>query len=347
MSPFRWGLFATAILAAIALPGQRASHAEEVVKIGVLGTTSDLPMYLAQQEGFFKNEGIRLEIVPFKSGAQMVAPLGTGQLDATAGIVASGLYNLSGRGVDFKIVSDRGSLRLGFGYYRLLLRKDIFEGGKYKTYADLKGMKIGTQSRGGPAESTLNQVLKLGGLTYDDVTPVYLGHADMIAGLGNKAIDAGFFTEPHASIALRNGSGVEIATGDKVDTNGNLGVIIYASKFMKDRPAAADAFMRAFLRGCRLVNDAYRAGRLDDGELGTKVIAAYQSAFDIKDTALVRTMNPSGCDPNGRPDLNKLQEAYDFFKSRGLIEGKMQVNDLLQFDYADRATKALGPYSKP
>lgn len=333
--------------AALQLAGASAGRAEEVVKIGVLGTTSDLPMYLAKQEGFFEKEGIRLDIVPFKSGAQMVAPLGTGQLDATAGIVASGLYNLSGRGVDFKIVSDRGSMRPGFGYYRLLLRKDIADGGKYKSYADLKGMKIGTQSKGGPAESTLNQVLKLGGLKYDDITPVYLGHADMIAGLGNKAIDAGFFTEPHASIALRNGSGVEIATGDKVDTNGNLGVMIYASSFMKDRPAVAEAFMRAFLRGCRMVNDAYYTGKLDDGELSKKVVAAYQSAFDIKDPELVRAMNPSGCDPNGRPDIAKLQEAYDFFKSRGLIEGKTQVSDLLQFDYADKAAKALGPYRKP
>lgn len=346
-SAYRYAVGAVLLAAATQLFGVSAGHAEEVVKIGVLGTTSDLPMYLAKQEGFFEKEGIRLDIVPFKSGAQMVAPLGTGQLDATAGIVASGLYNLSGRGVDFKIVSDRGSMRRGFGYYRLLLRKDIADSGKYKTYADLKGMKIGTQSKGGPAESTLNQVLKLGSLKYDDITPVYLGHADMIAGLGNKAIDAGFFTEPHASIALRNGSGVEIATGDKVDTNGNLGVIIYASSFMKNRPAVADAFMRAFLRGCRLVNDAYQTGKLDQGELGKKVVAAYQSAFDIKDPELVRTMNPSGCDPNGRPDIGKLQEAYDFFKSRNLIEGNTQVSDLLLFDYVDKAAKALGPYRNP
>ncbi|MCP3446096.1 hypothetical protein [Bradyrhizobium sp. CCGUVB14] len=90
-----------------------------------------------------------MEIVPFKSGAQMVAPLGTGRLDIAAGIVAAGLYNLSNRGVEFKIVSDRGSTRPGFGYYRLPLRKDIYDSGRYKGYADLKGLRIGTQSKGG------------------------------------------------------------------------------------------------------------------------------------------------------------------------------------------------------
>ncbi|WP_076858381.1 ABC transporter substrate-binding protein [Bradyrhizobium mercantei] len=320
-------------------------RAAETVKIGVLGTTSDLPMYLALQEGFFEKEGLSLEIVPFKSGAQMVAPLGTGQLDIAAGIVAAGLYNLSNRGVEFKIVSDRGSMRPGFGYYRLLLRKDIYDSGRYKGYADLKGLRIGTQSKGGPAESTLNQVLKLGGLSYEDIDPTYLGHSDMIAALANKAIDAGFFTEPHATFALKSGSGVEIARGDKVDPNGNLGVMIYADSFMKKRSKAADGFMRAFLRGCRLVNDAYRNGQLDAGPLGEKVIKAYLGFFEVKDASLIRAMNPSGCDPDGRPDLGKLQEAYAFFKGRGLIQGKTEVKDLLDFEFADRASKALGPYN--
>ncbi|MCP3446095.1 hypothetical protein [Bradyrhizobium sp. CCGUVB14] len=148
----------------------------------------------------------------------------------------------------------------------------------------------------------------------------------------------------HATFAPRSGAGVEIARGDKVDTNGNLGVIIYADSFMKSRAKVADAFMRAFLRGCRVVNDAYRGGQLDSGPLGEKVVKAYLSFFEVEDPSLIKAMNPSGCDPNGRPDLAKLEQAYAFFKERGLIQGKTEVKDLLDLEFADRAKQALGPY---
>src|SRR5262245_39551143 len=72
--------------------------ATEVVEVATLGTTGDLPMYLAKSRGYYADEGIELEVVPFKAGGQMVAPLGTGQIDVAAGVVAAGLYNLVDRG---------------------------------------------------------------------------------------------------------------------------------------------------------------------------------------------------------------------------------------------------------
>lgn len=271
-----------------------------IVKVGVLGSTGDVALHLAQSEGYFKAEGLEVEFVPFKSGAQMVAPLGTGQLDVAAGVVAAGLNNLSVRGVDLKIVSDRASMPPGHGYMQFLVRKDLVESGKYKTYADLKGMKIGTQSKGGAAESTLSELLKLGGLTLDDVDVTYLGHSELAAALGNKAIDAAFVTEPHATVALNQGSAVRVVTGDQIYPNDVLGVMIYSGTLMKNRATTAVGFMKAFLRGCRLFESAYKDGKMLNNEAAEKVVASYKSYTQLKDEALIRAMVPHGCNPDGK-----------------------------------------------
>ncbi|WP_076858386.1 ABC transporter substrate-binding protein [Bradyrhizobium mercantei] len=328
-----------------ALSGARAQQ-PSIVKVGVLGSTGDVALHLAKSEGYFKAEGIEVDFVPFKSGAQMVAPLGTGQLDVAAGVVAAGLNNLSVRGVDLKIVSDRASMPPGHGYMQFLVRKDLVESGKYKTYADLKGMNIGTQSKGGAAESTLNELLKLGGLSFDDVNIAYLGHSELAVALGNKAIDAAFVTEPHATVALNQGSAVRIATGDQIYPNDVLGVMIYSGALMKNRAATAVGFMKAFLRACRLFDSAYKDGKMLTNEAADKVVAAYKGYTQLKDEALIRAMVPHGCDPDGKLNVDGMKKDYAFFKARGLIQGNVDIEQLIDMSFAERAVKELGNSAK-
>jgi NitT/TauT family transport system substrate-binding protein len=44
------------------------------------------PFIIGQQKGYFAQEGLDLEFVNFQSGAEMVAPLSTGQLDAAVNV---------------------------------------------------------------------------------------------------------------------------------------------------------------------------------------------------------------------------------------------------------------------
>src|ERR1700686_3123656 len=67
------------------------------VTVGAASTTSDAPIYIADRKGFFRAEGIDVKITNFRSAADMVAPLGAGQLDAGAGSAGAGLHNAGAR----------------------------------------------------------------------------------------------------------------------------------------------------------------------------------------------------------------------------------------------------------
>ena len=80
--------------------------------------------------GFFSDEGLEISILGFNSAAQMIAPLGTGELDVGGGTVSAGLYNAVARGINLKIVADQASMKPGYGYSSLMVRRDLVDGGR-------------------------------------------------------------------------------------------------------------------------------------------------------------------------------------------------------------------------
>ena len=84
------------------------------VKIGVFGTVSDAGFYIALERGYAAEEGIDLELVPFGSSPQLLAPLATGQIDVGVGAANPGFHNAISRGIAMRIVADRGSAVPGY-----------------------------------------------------------------------------------------------------------------------------------------------------------------------------------------------------------------------------------------
>ena len=139
-----------------------------------------------------------MKVTNFRSAADMVAPLGIGQLDAGAGSASAGLYNATVQGINIKIVADKASSPPGYGATKILIRKDHIDSGRFKTPADLKGFRFAMNAPGVSNTATLNALLKSAGLRYSDVTTVNMPLPDHVAALGNKGVDASASVEPAA-----------------------------------------------------------------------------------------------------------------------------------------------------
>src|SRR5436309_15895512 len=118
------------------------AQAEENISIGITSAATDVGFFIAEKKGYFRAEGIEVKTIPFASAAGMIAPLGRGQLDVGGGTVAAGLYNAVEQGVLLRVVADKGSVTDKLEYSTLVIRKDVVDGGRYKTLSDLKGMTI-------------------------------------------------------------------------------------------------------------------------------------------------------------------------------------------------------------
>lgn len=338
----RWAAAAWLLLT----PVCAALAAEPVtLRVGISGASSDVGFFIADKMGYFKQEGLAVEFIPFDSAAKMVAPLGSGQLDIGGGSSSAGLYNAVARGIDIKIVADKGSTPPGYGFQPLLVRKDLVDSGRYKSLKDLKGMTIAGSAPGSGSTSTMNEVLKRAGLKSTDVKRVFMGFPQHVLALQNKAVDASLTTEPSATRAVQSGAAVRIMGDDEIYPNHQLAVVLYAGDFIKSNPDAARRFMRAYLRAVRDYNDALQNGKIA-GPNAPAVIAVLTQYTHIKDPAVFRAITPQGCNPDGKVNEVTLKKDLQFFKDEGLVKGNVTVDQVVDNAFAEAAAKELGPYKR-
>ena len=315
------------------------------VTVGTANSATDIAVYVAEKKGFFREEGLEVSFISFDSAAKMIAPFASGDLDVGGGGTSAGLYNAVARGIDIKIVADKNHTPPGQGIQPLLVRKDHVDSGRYKTLADLKGMKISTAAPGSAASTTLDRALKMGGLKLSDVDQVYMGFPQQAVALANKAIDAAFTAEPSATQAVNSGSAVRVMGDDEIYPMHQLAVVFYAGSFIKKKPEAARRYMRAYLKGVRYYNDAIVNGRLN-GPRGEEIVAILSEKIPLKDNSLYRSLIPPACDPDGKVQLKSLAEDLEFFRDAGQIEGKVTLEQALDSSFAEAAVAQLGPYQR-
>ncbi|HCA85838.1 MAG TPA: ABC transporter substrate-binding protein [Streptomyces sp.] len=315
------------------------------VTVGVTKSASDAPFYVAEDKGYFADEGLKVRFLPFDSAAKMIAPLGAGQLDVGAGAPSAGFYNAAAREVGLRIVADKGSMPADHGYMPLMVRKDLYDSGKVKKIGDLKGLKVAEPAQATATSSTAAVMLKSGGLGYDDVKHEYLGFTEHVTAFGNKAVDAGLTTEPSASIAEKRGVAVRLATPPDFYRNQQLAVVLYGGAFAAKDSKAGACFMTAYLKGARDYVSSMSGGKVT-GKGSDEIVRIVSEATGL-DPKLYRSLVANYVHPDGEVNLDSLRQDHAFFEQQGWMEGEVSVRDLVDPSFAEAAVKKLGLYDKP
>jgi NitT/TauT family transport system substrate-binding protein len=238
-------------------------------------------------------------------------------------------------------------MRPGYGFSGLLVRKELVESGRYKSFKDLKGMKIAVGTFGSANSSAVNEALKRGGLTWNDAEMVALTFPQHLAAYANKAIDASMTNEPTASEAVKEGLAVRIAGNDEIYPDQQTAVVLYSEIFARQRPQLALRFMRAYIKAVREYNNALKDGKIA-GPNADEVISILTEYTFIKDPQIHRAITPAAIDPDGRMNLRGLRNDLEFFKERKLLQNtEITVERIVDTQYAAAAVKELGPYKPP
>jgi len=339
-------------LAVVALTGASLlvpswAQTSTAVKVASAGIASDIGFFIADRKGYFRAEGLDVSLTTLANSPQMIGPLGMGQLDVGAGTVAASLYNAVAQNIALRAVADKGSMRPGYGFSGLLVRRDLVESGRYKSFKDLKGMTIAVGTFGSANSSAVNEALKRGGLGWDDATMVALGFPQHLAAYANKAIDASMTNEPTASEAVKEGLAVRIAGNDEIYPDQQTAVVLYSEVFARQRPQLALRFMRAYIKAVREYNDALKDGKIA-GRNADEVISILSEYTFIKDPQVHRRISPAAIDPDGTMNVRGLRNDLQFFKERKLIQDPaISVERIVDASYAAAAVKELGPYQPP
>jgi NitT/TauT family transport system substrate-binding protein len=334
-----------AVLSTVLLWGNAgAALALDKVSIGNLPASSSWCFIIAEEKGYFRDENIEPDVVPYDSGAKMIPQLSAGQLDVGAGSASSGLYNAFGRGIELRIVADAVRGVKGAGQ-SLLVRKELLRGGAVKGIADLKGRNVAVTAEAGTEAAVLAYGLKTAGLTYNDVNKVFLPFAQHGVAYQNGAIDASLTAEPAATAAIRLGVADRLMFVGDFYPDAESAIVLYGQKFVAERPEVAKRFMKAYVRAARDYNDAIKDGHIA-GKGAAEIIAILTKRFKYSQD-IIRTMWAHAINPDGWVEVASIERDFQFFKDQNQIKVAVQPQDVLDRRFVDYAVQQLGPYKRP
>lgn len=255
-----------------------AEQSGNKVKVGIVNLPIFAPIYVAQAKGYFKEQGLEVELQTVKSGQDAVPLASNGQLDVAAVGFSAGMFSAVANGLEVKTVASMG---VSDGDTKRSPTNLVVGQGKaaeIKTIADLKGKKVAALAgQGGTGAYLLGVALESAGLTIKDVTLVNIANPDMPAALKNGSVDAALVSSPFNEQAIADGA-VSLA----VPPAGTSGTgVIYGDKFGKG--PNAQKFFNAMVKASK---DLQGEARYSDENAKIIGDALGQSAADIKKTPL-------------------------------------------------------------
>ena len=310
----------------------------ETVKVAYVAISAFAAAYAAEGQGYFDELGLDVQFEAVKSGTEAVAFLSSGQVDVGAIAVVASTWNAFAKGLDLRIVAPSALKLMKDDPTMLVVRKDLWDSGKVKTAADLKGMNVG--AAGGPGsggEYLVAKCLEPAGLTIFDVNLQNIGNADMAAAMEAKAIDAVLTGSPYATAILDAGTGVPLV---KDMTPGSMTMVfVYSGKFMKERPQAAHKFMLGLMKGARSMQG--------DGYLSDTNIASYMKYMNTT-VENIRKTPPGLYDPDMTVKVGDMADIQLTHMKNGRLDYKdpLPLDSIVDLSWQQYAIMILGPYGQ-
>jgi NitT/TauT family transport system substrate-binding protein len=270
-----------------------------------------IDLYIAKERGFFRDEGLDVDIVQIRGNVAIAAAL-SGQVQATNG-VGTVIRALERSELPMKILT----VSLKRNLFWLVSRPEI------TSIAQLKGKTLGTTTLGGSQHSAAMRLIRKGGVDEKDITVVVGGDVPaQLQSLVGRTIDAAALSPPTVILA-RDKYNMNVL-GSAMEDLANLqnGTAV-TEKFLREKRDVLKRVLRARMRANRYFME---------NERGTsEVLAKYQNVELPVAVESYRLAKPAFT-LNGIPSDTEIEE---FLKSEAeLLKLKASVSPSKIFDFS-------------
>jgi NitT/TauT family transport system substrate-binding protein len=243
----RWltGLATAFAMLALTTGGALAQGALERTKLVVglpLNTSTFLPLYLADEEGFFKREGIEVELVAFRGGTDLVRGM-------VAGAVQVGVGAFS----EVTVGIEAGqNLKVFYGGFNMAVF-DWYAVPRINSFKDARGARIGVTTFGSSTDFLTRYALKQNGLNPQRDVQIIQGGGSVprLAAMEAGQLDVNIFATPEKFLAADKGFKLILRQSDLAEEF-PFHVFYAPERFIQQNPNALRALLRGFVHGVRL-----------------------------------------------------------------------------------------------
>lgn len=323
-----------AIVAGTSMPSSGAAQDLEEVRMSMAGATVfRLPLYIAIHNGYFKDNGLDLQIVSTRSGSDAMKMLAANSVEFSTGQVLDAI-NLNVQGIDA-----RGVFMMTSRYTNsLLVRDDLAD--EIKALADLDGRPLGVTSVGSGTWQLAMFVAAQEGIDPDTLNFVGVGTGgNVIGALKADRVAVMSYAEPETLQAVNDGDAKMLVDMGDPETHQRLigddyvsNWIMVLGSYAESNPETVQKFVNAMQQGLDWVQGKTPA---EVAETLSKV-----TGFDTTDIGVLeQSIARQGIPDSGVVTPTAFDNTLKVPRTAGALKEEMTMEQLVINSFAENAGK--------
>jgi NitT/TauT family transport system substrate-binding protein len=309
------------------------AQAADPVRLGLLRTLSPAPFYMAQESGYFRDEGIDLTFRFFDAAQPIAAAAVSGDIDLGVTALTGGFFNLAEKGT-LKVIGGGLHEQAGYQGSAVLASNQAYDAG-LTSLEKLGGHSFGITQYGSSFHYMVGRIAEAKGFDLKTVTLRPLQQvSNMIAAVGSGQVDAtiAIASQAKALVAAKQAHILGWA-GDVVPYQ--LTAVFAPTGTIDGKPELLKRFAKAYQRG---VAD-YRAAFLRLDPAGKPIADAKTEAAIPLITKYVFTGDPDArakilagvgyYDEGGALDVADVIAQVNWFRGQGLVKGDADPKSMI------------------
>lgn len=306
--------------------GADASSKEYEIKVGLSQSAGGTLVDIANEEGFFKDEGVKVDRVGFATSADGLNALQAGKIDVGVSFGTAGPLTFIANGSDFSIIG--GHLE---GGHPILTKKE--HAGEYKSLEDYKGKKVGT-IRIFTSDIVFRSALEDAGIDWKkdlDIVEFKTGSM-LLEAVKSGKVDVAVSANSFYAQALDMGLEAVAWSNDLQDGHPCCRVVTRTDLLKEDNGEGYKRFLKALIRAER-----------EKIEHPETAVAAAKEYMKVDDKVINSIVNEGHSHYSADPSKKKVNEMWEQMKEIGYIENAddIDVNDYINIDLYERALEEL------
>lgn len=318
------------------LAGATALAADQKpLRIGWVSAMANAPALIADRQGFFKQEGLDVELKPFGDGPVIQQAIASGDIDI-AYVGAPPVYQWFARGLDSVILA-----KVNYGQAALVAKAD----GKIKTLSDLRGQRLAGVNRGSGMDVllrgyVLKEVAKLD--PDNDLQLSQMPAGNMNAALDTGVVDAVFEWEPFVSQSVLRGTGRVVFDVNEALPHYPWYVIATTRKTAGERPDDIVKLLRAHHKAIAFLHDhPAEADKIIAEAFKLQPVKSADGKTIPAEAIVAEARKRLGwSDAIEASDRAFIQRLMDYSLALGILKAPLKADDVIDTSLWTRATGA-------
>ena len=321
-------VLSAAVFAAVVLPLRAGA---EPLRIGLALIAAGAPVYIAQDKGYFAEQGLETKIVPMDSALAISMAVVSNDIDVGTTGISAGLYSLAGQG-KIRIIGALARDVPGFQQFALVANNRAYAAG-LKTYRDLAGHAVAIAQMGATTHYVLGRLGEKFGFDLKSVRVMALQTpSNTLSAITGGQVDAGIMPATQVMGGVTRDEIKLIGfTGD--ETPWQSGTVFTSTKMTDERGDTLKRFLAAYRKGTSAYHHAFidADGRRKDQATAPEMLQIFARWTKQPIDQLERAM--PYIDAEARLDVKDVLHQIAWFKSHNMLKEEMKGEEMIDTRY--------------